>query len=343
MTIEPIPRDESLETHGNSKGMSPFVPTHTPDNSWLEAGAEGRAEAAATGLSALEIARGVLSGTETAQNTNPAGAGTVATEQVVEKVEAAAERKRDQHAFGGYLKLWQYDPEGRYDLEAVTQQDSEWLTPEKIGAFLFGTRTELKELKRQDGVMYQLPVNERLAGHVIALNPAEYSIVVQYPERFADRVRAKTQAVNELTDEAQAKRERSVGHALDGKLETMQDHVAKLIEAHRDIRELNAYAHRPGRASKREMEVRRLLSVAWNEFTTMLDVVHTARGWDDEKRTQAEATLLKSLTQGPQNQRVNQWWQMLDIADNYLQQRISLFKNRIQASSEIVSKLPVAE
>lgn len=222
-------------------------------------------------------------------------------------------------AFGRFVKPQMYDVFGEYDLSAVTEEEKDWLKPEQIGQIIFAPER-----------------SARFTVDDICLNAYEHGLLARYPHRLAETAEQRSLKDNDLDDEVIATSKRAQIHSLEAKYESMTVHKAKLFEQRGLIKELAKEAKYPGYAHKSPERMKELTSAAWVEFKTMLDVVHIQRGWDDEKRHRAEATLVHYLTQGSQRDRVAHWQAMIDLADNYLGARNYLFKNRITKTERLL-------
>ncbi len=330
------PRDQSYDTPGGlselDTGWQDGEASRTPEEqlAW-QASQAAVLRAVRTQNQAGLLA--VAAGAEDEQDGQDDGVARVTMPVVVaEKPVSSADEsesgpsKTKRRAFGYFLKTWQYDPEGKYDLASVTPEQVGQLNPQWIADYLFKPSMTIKG----GGQIFRVPVDARRQASLhIALNPVEYALLPRVPEAFARQAQAQTLGANDLSEDSIQKSKRSVVHAFDSKLEKVVPHRAKLLTAQQQIRELRALAAQPGYAHKTEFEMTQLMGAAWNEFTTMLDVVHTARNWTDEQRVQAEATLLKQLTTEGQRTKTGVWQFMLEVADNYLDQRIAAFGSRI--------------
>lgn len=232
---------------------------------------------------------------------------------VHEAVQLQPEISKKRVAFGGFVKPEMYDVFGDYDLGSVTQAEIDWMKPETLGKYLFEPGRDAKFTV--DGV---------------ALNATEHGIVARSPFKLAEKAEEQTLKDKDLNDEELAKAARSQVHALEGKLDAMTGHRAKLAEQRAMVKELAGEAKKPGYAHKTEERMKELTSAVWNELTNVLDVVHIQREWTDDKRKKAETALIHHLTQGSQRLRVNHWQAMIGLTDGYLGARTNLFNNRIR-------------
>lgn len=236
------------------------------------------------------------------------------------------EPRPDQRvAFGRFVKPEMYDVFQEYDLEAVTDSEKAWMQPGRLRQALFNPSKDAE-----------------LVVSGLALNPREHNIILRERsgEYFGRSATARALGDHDLDDERIATGRRSRIHAFEKVRAGMEEHREKMAHAREDVRELCKEAYSPGYAHKTPTRMKELISVAWNEFTTMLDVLHVQRQWDDEDRHRAEAALVHYLTQGSSRDRVNHWQQMLELADNYLGARILLFRDRIQVADTNLHEYP---
>lgn len=243
---------------------------------------------------------------------------------VVEQQELLSqlEEKAKPVAFGRFVKPEMYDVFGDYDLSAVTEPESAWMNPDNLTRPLFNPTRDERSLVVDN----------------IGLNAYEYGILVRSPEGLGRSAVSRVLGANDIDEERLAASERGRIHAFENKHEKMFEHTQKLRERRTEIKELHREAKKPGYAHKTEEWMKQHLSAAWQEFQIILDVTHTQRGWTDEQRQRAQAALISRLTQGSQRDRVKHWQEMLQLADNYLGARITLFSNRIrQVGKELPS------
>jgi len=290
-----------------------------------------------TNLNGIKNARDALNGTNTTNNTNAPntpnvpntpslqpGANTNVGSETYEQLtldnlgkeddlgDSSEKSKPKRVAFGGFVKPEMYDVFGDYDLSELSEQEKNWMTTEK-----------LRELIMSPAIEYKFAVDG------VKLNTYEYNLVVRSPEHLGRFAAAKTLGDNDLDDERLAAGDRAPKHVFESKLATMQPHLDAMRLQRSMVRELSREASKPGYAHKTEERMKELTSAAWNEFKTMLDVLHIERGWDDNLRNRADAALINYLTQGGQRDRVAHWQSMIELTDNYLTQRIALFNRRI--------------
>jgi hypothetical protein len=279
-------------------------------------------------LRGINLARQALAGqVEVSENTSPTDSKDVVQPVLSEEVFPATpekpKRKTGKVAFGGFVKPEMYDIFGDYDLESLTDDEKNWMSSEKLRTILFPEQS-----KRNGLVVDSLPLNQ-----------TEYNLIVRSPDSFSDFAKARSLNDKELSDDVIATSERASGHALNHKLTAMQEHHAKLVDNRMLLRILQKEAAAPGFAHYSEEDMKQFIGVAWNEFRGILDTVHIQRGWDDEQRTKAEASLINYLTQGSQQIRVAHWQGMIKLADNYMSARMVLFSNRIRSVSDRIEKL----
>lgn len=224
-----------------------------------------------------------------------------------------AQKTSKMVAFGGYVKPEMYDIFGNYNLVDLSEAEKDWMTADRLRAIVFDT--DKKQKMCVDG---------------IALNAYEYNLIVRSPKHLGMFATAHTLRDNDLNDELIAKSNRAPIHIFEQKLEDMTTHYQSMKQQKLYLRELYKEATMPGYAHKTPERMKQLTSSAWNEFTTILDVAHIQREWDDEKRHKAEASLANYLTHGSQRERVKNWKQMITLADNYVVARVVLFDNRIK-------------
>lgn len=237
-----------------------------------------------------------------------------------------ASTARRNVAFGRFVKPELYDVFGDHDLGALDPEQKAWMKVERLTETLFDP-----------------PKDARFVVDGIGLNPYEFNLVARAPGRLAETAMSRTLGDNDVDDERLAASERSRVHALQTKHTSMTAHLDKLLNRRTDIKLLNRRAKAPGYAHETEDRMKELLSGAWQEFTTMLDVMHVRRNWDDEKRAQAEAALLSYLTQGSQRTRVGRWWAMLGLADNYLGARINILRKRNRQVEDMLTALAATD
>ena len=236
--------------------------------------------------------------------------------------------KRPLVAFGRFVKPQMYDVFGEYQLEGVTESEKEWMLAANIAPRLFNP----------NGVYNEDDQGRELAVDNVAFNAYEYNLVVRSPKHLGRFATARTLKDKDIDEEVLAAGERAADHALLQKYEAMVTHKAKLQEQRSLLKELHKEAHAPGFAHKTEEKMKQLTSAAWNEFTTILDVLHVQRGWDDQKRQRAEAAMIATLTQGSQRDRVKNWKSLIELAGSYLGARIHIFTSRIESVDQRLSE-----
>ncbi len=224
-------------------------------------------------------------------------------------------------AFGKFVKPEMYDVFGEYDLGTLTPAEKAWVDPNKLAPILFDP-----------------PKEAELVVDRVALNPYEYRLILRSPQGLARTALSGVLGDNDLDNERIEASKRGRTHALEAKHEAMSEHVGKLQERRKDMKELLREAKTPGYAHKTEERMKELTSAAWLEFKTIIDVIHVQRGWDDEKRKRAETAVVNYLTQGSQRERVGHWWEMIQLADNYLGARIHVFRDRVKKAQELIAK-----
>ncbi|MDZ7786381.1 MAG: hypothetical protein U5L95_04645 [Candidatus Saccharibacteria bacterium] len=217
-------------------------------------------------------------------------------------------------AFGGYVKEHQYDPEGELAKIELTQAEKDWFTADKLTEILF-----------QDERGRGLDTNPVGYAKGVLLPPSEYTWVKRPPELLARSAARRTlNATTEIDDEAQARSQRSMVHALETTTESIEARKEGLIERRQDILTLRKEARTPGWAHKPAHEMQRLIGQAWSEMLNMLDTLKIYREWDDQTRLRAESAAVRYLTSEGQNTRVGHWQSLLRLEDNYLQARVGL-------------------
>lgn len=224
-------------------------------------------------------------------------------------------------AFGRYVKTEQYDLFGDYNLDDLTDEQKQWMNAGKL-----------------QGIIFNPPNDAPLVVDKIALNPYEYNLVVRSPYHLGKFATARSLNDKDLSDEVVSTGKRAAEHAFEQKQEGMTDHLDKLKDRRFDIRELKKEIKTPGFAHKSPERMQHLAGVVWGEFITILDVAHVQRGWDDNTRKEAQAALINYLTTGNQRDRISKWYQMTELAENYISGRIVLFSNRIKAVKRELDK-----
>lgn len=216
-------------------------------------------------------------------------------------------------AFGGFVKSELYDMFGEHNIEDLTEDEKNWISAGKLRELVLSPQPGDKFLV--DG---------------ISLNTYEYNLIVRSPEYLGKFASARVLNDYDVDDERVSASKRAAMHVFEQKLDGMTTHLSKLVDQKLLIKELTKEVNMPGFAHKTSERMKQLISGAWNEFMTMLDVVHLQRGWDDDKRSRAEATLIHYLTSGGQSDRISKWKSTIKVADNYLTQRKLLFTRRIR-------------
>lgn len=268
--------------------------------------------------SGVQASRAALEGARMAVSTEMSQ-----DQSVGESAEPQEPKKQRKVAFGGFVKPEMYDIFGDYDLSQLSEAEKAWINPAKIGDLL------LDPSDKADLVVDR-----------VALNPYEHGFILRTkdPKHLASVAKSRTLGTKDLSDEVVSKSNRAPIHAVESKQEAMEVHVEKLKARRADIKELAKEAKTPGYAHKTPERMKELISGAWQEFTTMLDVMHVQRGWDDEKRNKANAAMINYLTQGSSRERVGHWQQMLQLADGYLGARIHLFSDRINKTDDYLQR-----
>lgn len=225
-------------------------------------------------------------------------------------------------AFGKFVKPEMYDIFGDYDLSTLTDAEKEWMTSEQLEPILFNPSKDADLIVRN-----------------ISFNAYEFKLMGRNPRGLAATAMSGAISDNDLTEERLAAGARGAVHILEQKRNAMTLHLDKMVGSRGAIKELKKEARTPGYAHIPEARMKSLLNIAWQEFTTILDVVHLQRQWGDEQRSRAEGTLINYLTQGSQRDRVGHWQKMINLADNYLGARTSVFRNRLShVSKELESR-----
>ncbi len=239
------------------------------------------------------------------------------------------EGKKKLKAFGGYVKeeLYKLFAGDQLDIDTVEPKEKDW-----IGRNLAEVVLTRKHGKRNKDN------NDKDRGVFIfdgvPLNATEYTMIVRSPEKFGQAVVARTIQNQDLDDELVDKGQRSGQHAFESKLDSMQDHLQKLIEHRNMVKELQREIGMPGFAHKSDERMNQLTSVVCNELKTIIDVARPLRGWDDERTLRAKSALVAYMVTGGQRERVKHWGEMAQLCRNYLSVRISLFSKQISATQK---------
>lgn len=224
-------------------------------------------------------------------------------------------------AFGGFVKPELYDIFGEHNLDDLSEVEKSWMTASRLRDLVLSPQSDDKFL-----------VDE------VSLNTFEYNLIARSPLHLGKFAAARVLRDNDLDDNQLAASRRAPVHVFEQKITGMEAHQNKLVEQKAMIRELEKEVRTPGFAHKTPRRMNQLIAAAWGEFTVMLDVIHLQRGWDDSKRQRAESALINYLTQGGQRERVSHWDKTLKVSDNYLTQRILLFRRKIQFTQHELSK-----
>lgn len=227
--------------------------------------------------------------------------------------EESAQSKQKLVAFGGFVKPSLYGIFGEHNLENLTEAEKSWMTAEKLRELVLSPQQ-----------------NDRFLVDDVSLNTYEYNLIARSPSQLGKFASARVLHDNDLDDLRVKASNRAPIHVFEQKIAGMQAHGEKLNDRKNMLRELQKEVKTPGYAHKTPERMSQLIAAVWNEFMVMLDVIHLQRDWDDNKRQRAESALIGYLNQGAQRQRVANWSNALGVVDNYLTQRILLFRRKTQ-------------
>jgi hypothetical protein len=246
----------------------------------------------------------------------------------LEGIQGPKPPSEDRAAFGRFLKTPLYDVFGEYHLNDLTGAQIEWMTPDRIYTELFADGGS----KRLDGLYVD----------GVLLNAYEFNLIPRSPRALGRASMSRVLGDNEVTQEAIERSKRGRVHALEGKRDYMGRHMLLLDARKVHIADLQKAAARPGYTvlpGQTAQHMKILFGEAWQEFTTILDVLQTRREWTDTKRNAANSALINYLTVGPQNQRVGHWQQMLELSRTYLLARTNLFRVRMNQTTDLIAEL----
>jgi hypothetical protein len=231
-----------------------------------------------------------------------------------EQLKVKAQEKQDPLvAFGGFVKPEIYY-DGDFDPDTLTDKEKEWMTPATISSILFN---------RDFG--------EDLVYRGIKFNAYEHKLLAHYPAKLAETAMKGVLKDKDITDDVMGKKARSRVHILQSKADYMKPHIEKLKVRQKDVERLQKEIRTPGFAHVRASEMSRLINHTYQEFITILDVLHIDRDWDEQTRRKAELALVNYLTQGGQRDRVSHWRQMAELSRSYLLARRFAFKHSLNS------------
>ena len=179
----------------------------------------------------------------------------------------------------------------------------------------------------------------------LAVNEAEYELLVRWPKAFSEAIEAKTEGANQEGVNHiryEEKRIKSVLEAYRSKLPLHEAALAGLVQDTDNLREAQKVAAAPGYSLVKpkqhedakperytELDLQIMFTRIWEgDLPNLLKVVSQQHRWNEEEKALAETALKSQLFAGPQQERVRFWKEKMQMAYMYGMRRRALFAQR---------------
>lgn len=215
------------------------------------------------------------------------------------------------------------------DFEFVEPEDREHASPEFVSKFLSG-------LYKSGGYVF-----DRLS-----INENEHRTIIRSMFGFQKSVREdiELRCIAEGVDPAEVKGEidKEVEETMLQKIENMRVFAEKLTVEADTLGKLRGLIDKPvlpgsGYEQMDDQAMLRLVSFAVDKFKNMVAVAGARSGLKNEQILAAIRALEAGLLTGPEEDKLDYWRQMTDIAKNYSEQRVNMFRGRIRAAYKFLS------
>lgn len=182
----------------------------------------------------------------------------------------------------------------------------------------------------------------------VVLSSAEYTTVVEYPEKLAERVSAKndTQLPALFRDDRDrlAANRRAGAHVLEGKLPKMERLMGGYVHDMELLRGLLPMIDYHWHARQKGIDVRIAALTARDGLRAAIKTIADIKGWNDTDRSQALLGLDVHLLGGKGKQRLDEkkqaWKDGINVIGNYDRNKHILVRDRaLRSKFEIAKRL----
>ncbi len=175
----------------------------------------------------------------------------------------------------------------------------------------------------------------------IIWSPAEFSVIVRYPDGIARgaRNRLKKENIARKPDDLEAAASRGAAHRLEffySRMSLMSDGYDKDVQLMCD---LLTEAADPGRAHHLGINMMIMATTTRTILDRMLEAVAISNNWDEETKSKANNALLAQLFTGPQADKVSHWKTYLNLARQYAARKRGAVRRQLPDVGEKISSL----
>lgn len=178
----------------------------------------------------------------------------------------------------------------------------------------------------------------------VALDSQEYSRIIRSPKGWESDISNKTLNARVLDNDSQRNNDfssRSVLHSLEARLPSMQRTLNGIAQEREALGNLLDQAKHPGYAHKKATDMTTWARMTHSfYFKRILDVVGREKSWTTDQHELASKVVDHRLFYSGKN-RVAYWRSMLEVSDDYAQERQKLFKARSEWAFKKIGQLAI--